>query len=292
MMKKIVFIAGGLLLLCGIVFGLVFRFVDLPGLIGQPSETSQVLFEGITYTREVRSEPRDMVIHIVTIDLKAKGIKVLVTPGEEGNELPLKARTTSEFLEDFELQLAVNGDAFYPWSVVGPFYTPHSGDRVNVYGYAASRGTIYSQESDTSPTLYIYQNNKASINSVIGKMYNAVSGTATLVRRGKAVIEFGDEAQPRTAVGLNQSGRRLTIVVVDGRQPGFSEGATLKEMAQILVDQRVYMGFNLDGGGSSTLVMEGEDGMPELLNSPIHIRIAGNERPVGNHLGIYARKRD
>lgn len=291
-MKKLLILAGSVSLLIVVVFGMVFRFMDVPVLIRQPSETSQVLYEGITYEREVRREPRDMVIHILTIDLKAPGIKVLVTPGEAGDDLPLMARTTSEFLEDYDLQLAINGDAFYPWNVVGPFYTPHSGELVNVYGYAVSKGTIYSEESDSSPTLYIYENNKASINSVIGKRYNALSGTAMLVRRGEAVIGYGDDAQPRTAVGLDQNGRRLTIVVVDGRQPGYSDGATLEEMAQILLDQGVYMGFNLDGGGSSTMVMEGEDGKPMLLNSPIHIRLAGNERPVANHLGIYAKKSD
>jgi len=104
--------------------------------------------------------------------------------------------------------------------------------------------------------------------------------------------DLGDRVQPRTAVGLDRAGRRLVIVVVDGRQPGYSDGATLTEVAQILMDTGVYTGFNLDGGGSSTLVMKGLDGEAVLLNSPIHIRMAGNERPVGNHLGIYARKSD
>ena len=275
-----------------VAFATVFRFIDIPLLVRQPAESSQRLFQGITYEREVRQKPRDMVIHIVTVDLKANGIKVLVTPGRKGEELPLTARTTSEFLEDFELQLAINGDAFYPWSVTGPFYTPHSGETVNVYGFAASKGSVYSENSDSFPTLYINQNNKASINNAVGRKYNAISGTKMLVQRGEMLDDLGDAAQPRTALGLDRAGRRLVIVVVDGRQPGYSDGATLTEVAQILVEHGVYTGFNLDGGGSATLVMKGSDGEAVLLNSPIHIRMAGNERPVGNHLGIYARKID
>jgi hypothetical protein len=48
--------------------------------------------------------------------------------------------------------------------------------------------------------------------------------------------------------------------------------------------------MNLDGGGSSTLAVEGANGRPEVLNSPIHQRIPGRERPVGNHLGIFAER--
>ncbi|MDH3943140.1 MAG: phosphodiester glycosidase family protein [Anaerolineae bacterium] len=258
--------------------------------IGSANGASSTLFQGVEYVREVRSQPRDMVIHVVTVDLKAKGVKVLVTPGDPEAERPLKARTTSEFLEDFDLQLAINADAFFPWHVTGPFYAPHSGDAVDVFGFAASKGTIYSENQDSLPTLYVNKNNKASINNKIGKVHNAVSGTAMLVRRGKALADLGDNVQPRSAVGLDRAGRRLILVVVDGRQAGYSEGATLAELAQILIKYGAYDGFNLDGGGSSTLVMAGEDGRAGQINSPIHLGIAGNERPVGNHLGIYARE--
>ncbi|MDQ2693735.1 MAG: phosphodiester glycosidase family protein, partial [Chloroflexota bacterium] len=79
------------------------------------------------------------------------------------------------------------------------------------------------------------------------------------------------------------------IVVVDGRQPFYSEGATFVELAEILIEQGAFMAMALDGGGSSTLVVEGENGAPRILNSPIDSLIPGRERPVGNHLGIYIR---
>jgi exopolysaccharide biosynthesis protein len=60
-------------------------------------------------------------------------------------------------------------------------------------------------------------------------------------------------------------------------------------LAKLLVDQGAYIGMSLDGGGSSTMVMEGKDGQPVILNSPIDNHIPGRERPVGNHLGIYAK---
>ncbi|TNE51566.1 MAG: phosphodiester glycosidase family protein [Deltaproteobacteria bacterium] len=97
---------------------------------------------------------------------------------------------------------------------------------------------------------------------------------------------------PRTAVALDASGRFLFLVLVDGRQPSYSEGVTLFRLGQILRDQySVVTALNLDGGGSTTLVQEGPNGEARVLNCPIHGRIPpGRERPVANHLGIFARK--
>ena len=259
--------------------------------LGQPEADERRLFNGITYQRIVRQSPRLMVIHVVKIDLKAEGIKTLVTPGDPDQERPLSAKTTSQFLQDFDLQLAVNGDAFIPWADNGPLgFTPQAGERVTPLGLAASRGKAYSLDSDEQPTLYLNENGKASINVPPGKLYNAISGYKLLVWRGNQVEGLDSTApDPRTAVGVNRAGNQLIIVVVDGRQPGYSEGITEAELAALLIELKVYSAMNLDGGGSSTLVMEGEDGAPVLLNSPVHQGVPGNERPVGNHLGFSAR---
>jgi len=54
-------------------------------------------------------------------------------------------------------------------------------------------------------------------------------------------------------------------------------------------EQGAYYAMALDGGGSSTMVIEGEDGKPVILNSPIDLYIPGRERPVGNHFGVYVK---
>jgi exopolysaccharide biosynthesis protein len=109
-----------------------------------------------------------------------------------------------------------------------------------------------------------------------------------LVLKGDLAPDIdGSEVEPRTAVGINRNGRYVYFVVVDGRQPLYSAGATFTELAQLLIDQGAYAGMSLDGGGSSTMVVEGEDGKPRILNSPIDHYIPGTERPVGTHLGIY-----
>lgn len=258
----------------------------------QPAEAERQLFQGIQYQRQVLQSPRRMVVHILTIDLRQRGLSFLVTPGDPKVELPLKARTTSKYLREFGLQLAINGDGFTPWRSNGPLdYYPHPGDPVLPNGLAASKGVLYAQNPGDHPVLYIKRNNQAIFNSPGGKIYNAISGDPMLVERGKLTSEAlasNDQPEPRTTVGLDRRNRKLILILVDGRQPGYSEGATLAELAEMLIKYGAYTGMNLDGGGSSTLVVQGRDGKPTLLNSPIDMQMAGRERNVGNHLGIFA----
>jgi exopolysaccharide biosynthesis protein len=88
---------------------------------------------------------------------------------------------------------------------------------------------------------------------------------------------------PRTAAGVSRDGRTLLLVVVDGRQDGWSVGVTLPELARILLDAGAWNAVNLDGGGSSALWYRasGEsDG--RILNRPSDGRV----RPVASHLGV------
>jgi hypothetical protein len=260
-----------------------------------PVPTKQKLYEGVTYRRIVRVFPRPMVAHILEIDTKAKGIEFLVTPPDSEGETPLQARTTSQFLEEFDLQIAINGDNFGPWWSRSPAdYYPHVGDPVAPFGFAASEGRVYSiddiEEVGVRPTLYINRRNVLSFNNRPNRVHHAISGERMIVLKGAVVPDLDDkELDPRTAIGINRNGRYLYLVVVDGRQPLYSEGATLVEIAELLMDQGAYAGMNMDGGGSSTMVFEGEDGKPVILNSPIDSLIPGRERPVGNHLGVYIR---
>lgn len=259
-----------------------------------PIPTTQKLYESVTYHRSARVLPRPMIAHILIVDTSAEGIEFLVTPPDSQSKKPLNARTTSQFLEEFDLQIAINGSGFYPWwSHSADDYYPHAGDPVAPVGFTASNGAEYwvrKYTVGTEPALYISSSNDLSFNHRPRKLYNAISGDRMLVRKGKVVSGLDDaDLKPRTAVGINQSGRYLYIVVVDGRQSFYSDGATFADLAELLLDQGAYMGMSLDGGGSSTLVVEGEDGQAQILNSPIDHRIPGRERPVGNHLGIYAK---
>jgi hypothetical protein len=253
-----------------------------------PIPSKQKLFDGaVTYHRRVYYFPRIMIAHVLVIDMKAGGVGLLVTPPDRADgSPPLDARTTSQFLDEFDLQIAVNGDGFHPWWSRGPLdYYPQPGDPVTPNGFAASGGKAYAEGDE--PILYIGRRNALSFREP-GKVINAIGGDRYLVLNGQPVPGLDDsERDPRTAVGFNKNGRWLILVVVDGRQPFYSEGATFFELAGILLAHGAHFGMSLDGGGSSTLVIEGQNGQPVILNSPIDQYIPGRERPVANHLGVF-----
>jgi hypothetical protein len=282
-----------LLILAFVVGGYFFYNRDRPA----PVPTKQTLYDGVVYRRIVRVFPHPMIIHFISVDTKTKGISFLVTPPDSHDAQPLKARTTTQFLSEFHVQIAVNGDAFTPWwSHSLADYYPHVGDPITPLGFSASKGDVYWKgENPTDvgvePTLYISRRDALSFKNKPDNVYNAISGDRMLVEKGDIASDLdNEELDPRTAIGINRNGRYLYILVVDGRQPFYSEGATFRELAKLMKDQGAYYAMSLDGGGSSTLVIEGDDGVPKILNSPIDNYIPGRERPVGNHLGIFVEE--
>lgn len=259
-----------------------------------PIEQQRQLYPGVRYFRSVRSEPRRIIIHAIQVDLTSPDIAFLVTPGDTKAEMPLQARTVSQFLSDFDVQVAVNGDGFTPWHsyFLLDFY-PHPGDPVTPLGFAASQGKAYAKGVEDEVTLYISKGNQVSFNDPLDGVYNAISGDRMLLSKGDIERDLpeNDKPNPRTAVAIDRDGETLWIVVVDGRQPGYSEGVTLRELAQILADYDLDTALNLDGGGSSTLAISGWFGWPQVLNSPIDRSIPGLERPIANHLGVFIKYR-
>lgn len=87
---------------------------------------------------------------------------------------------------------------------------------------------------------------------------------------------------PRTALGLSEDRKRLIVVVVDGRQAGYSLGVSVTELRDILWETGARSwALSLNGGGSSTLWFNGK-----VMNRPCY-----GERPVINSLSfrLYSR---
>jgi hypothetical protein len=249
------------------------------------------LFQGVSYERQARSTPRPLMVHVVEIDLQAPDIGLLVTPADDSQGLEVRARTTSEFLEGFGLQIAINGSFFVPFRA-GSFlwdYYPHSGEPVDVTGLAISNGEAYSDRDEWPALCITAEHVEIKQSGCPQGTLQALAGSQILVEDGESVVEPGvGGPNPRTAVAVDEKGETLWLIVVDGRQRGYSEGVTLEELAGIAVEFGADRALNLDGGGSSTLVTA-DGGGTRTLNSPIHTRIPTRQRPVANHLGVYAQ---
>ena len=120
----------------------------------------------------------------------------------------------------------------------------------------------------------------------------AVSGSAMVLAYGVVNPPAGDYAQhPRSAVGISEDGRMLMLMAIDGRQEGYSRGMSLGELATVMREHGAFHAINLDGGGSTALVLkDAGDGSFRLLNRPSDrgARDAATpvERPVADVIGV------
>lgn len=117
---------------------------------------------------------------------------------------------------------------------------------------------------------YLFQ--KTSVPNHLGfekwKMQTAVGGGPVLLQNGEIKItnneelKFGgkaiDDKHPRTAMGYTKD-NKLIVLVIEGRNTGIAEGATLIQEAQMLKDIGCWEALNLDGGGSSCMLVNGKE---------------------------------
>lgn len=110
----------------------------------------------------------------------------------------------------------------------------------------------------------------------------ALGGGTLLVKDGAAapITHNAPGLSPRSAVGVDESGTRLFIVAVDGRQDK-SVGMTLGELSSFMLSLGCYSALNFDGGGSTALAARAMGGELETVNSPSEAL-----RRVSNALGL------
>jgi len=120
----------------------------------------------------------------------------------------------------------------------------------------------------------------------------AVSGNSMMLTNGEITPPASDIMRhPRSAVGVSADGKTLFLMAVDGRQEGHSRGVTLAELAKIFQMFGADSAINLDGGGSTSLVVrDPATGVVSIANRPsdqsltnLPVRV---ERPVIDVVGV------
>ncbi len=248
------------------------------------------IFKGVAQYELSLTEPRPLEIRVIRVALYEPTIDFLVTPSNGSEPRDTGARLTSEFLEEFGCQVAINGSAFEP-------FARQRGEPQSVLGLSLSRGDLYSDPSTADyDALLISRDRRARIEQPpinVQNAYNGLSGFKALIMDGHIVVNddsppegTSSQQHPRSAVGITEDNRYLILMTIDGRHPGYSEGTTLLETAQWMARFNAFNALNLDGGGSTTLVIEGADGKAHIVNRPVRDR----ERLVANHLGVFAKR--
>jgi hypothetical protein len=178
-----------------------------------------------------------------------------------------KGDTTSNIAKANGAVAAINAGGFYDPNGTGTGRLP--------YGFILRDGD-YILGKDVGPDEDVDFVGFSKSGNLIAGNYNktqlkemgAVEGITfgpPLIVDGKKMITEGDGGWgvgPRTAIGQKKDGTVL-FLVVDGRQPGYSLGATLRDVQDILYEQGCYIAANLDGGSSSTLFYNGS-----VVNKP------------------------
>ncbi|MEY4065274.1 MAG: hypothetical protein RIR26_1482 [Pseudomonadota bacterium] len=234
--------------------------------VTQREESGLTFFRDTTFTNKR--------VHVLKINLTDPQLKLRAsTSGERG-------LTPSEFSAKAGALAVINGDFF--------------DGNLKPVGLAAGLGEKWPQVADTKEWSFLACD--ASNNCVIdefqrvtpwrGEWTSVVGGWQILLdpefewtgTEDKECGEFCTTEHPRTAVGLSEDRTTMWWVMVEGRQ-GSLTGLSLADTTRILKNLGATWALNLDGGGSSGLILNGKRMNARPFNEPM-------ERKVANCLAV------
>lgn len=304
-MKKII---GGFLLL---FLAVAVYAAELPKAGECDWSRARKIAPGIMLKKFKYDKPRILSMYAVKVDLSNPRIKLIGTPPDKDWNKPMpdypamKIRTRRmrvwDYLlarrsENLDMRLAVNASPWRPWT------NPYN------HKYACNTGlTVYEgkivdvPDRRTVPSLVIYKDGRADMiackvgEKIDSNIYTALSGFDFVLRNGKEEANKNKSLAPRTFYGLSKDRKTFYILVVDGRQEKISMGMNYSEGAKFMQFLGAHDAINMDGGGSTTLVMF-RKGKPQLINEPSDAKYAPKKlkykstRHVATSLGIYLVK--
>jgi hypothetical protein len=244
--------------------------------------------------KETWTTPRLMQVYYLRIDLTSNILKVMTLPGEDPDG-PGPAESTltppSDLFEKYQALAAVNANAFAGLpGTEKDIRGWYRGRSVDIQGMAVCDGQVVSPEQPGRTPFWIGPGNRPHTGdpSAGDTVLEAVSDWGSPLLKNNRIIPDSTYTtlHPRTALGFDSTGQWLLLVVVDGRQPGFSEGISLHELAEMLRSKGCTDAINLDGGGSSIMLIRDKNGKSETYNSPSGL----THRPVPILLGIVTGK--
>ena len=264
-------------------------------------------YPGILETSFEIIEPRLMAFWLVRVDLQNPSLHLATNRRAEnwGEQMPdfgkpMQVRTLRQTVGNFmqecrkskdddgrglNMVLAVNASPWGPWQK--PFTHKYAGDM----GCMISEGELVCPANGRW-CFCVPKQGKAFFRRIeplddVSELWLSLPGFDRIMAAGEIVVSDNPgDTEPRTAFGLSADARWLYILVVDGRQKDYSLGATTYELAQLLRLAGASDAINMDGGGSSTLVLwDQKRKQPRLLNRPT--KDGKYQRPVANALGVY-----
>jgi exopolysaccharide biosynthesis protein len=251
------------------------------------------LGEGVAYRQITTPAPNPRVTQVIELDLSSGKLALRLTRPDTSGGKEFRSQTTSTFTRQSGAFIGINAGFFGP-VVDSEGVAMDAAGFVVADGVVASPPLIPAADSGIVKAVVCFELKRVFIDDAQtcpNQYREGLAAGPRLLREGEVAENpansFNQSRHPRTALGVSQSGNKVWLVVTDGRQAGYSEGATLIEMAELLKGLGAVNAINLDGGGSSALVYADPVHGQRVLNRPIQSGSPGKERPVATHIGVF-----
>ena len=255
--------------------------------IPEPIETNVSTSEPDTYvsdTTENEEEVSDPSVSVTTYRVNDTNVYVadIILPSTEYLKTAFAQDTYGRKITASTSDMAAENDAII--AINGDYY----GARES--GYVIRNGVLYRDTPSDRDVLCIYEDghmeiidpSEVSAEELVNQgVWQAFSFGPGLLEDGEILVDENDEihhamnSNPRTAIGVIDT-NHYVFVVSDGRTSD-NDGLTLYELAEFMESLGVTTAYNLDGGGSSTMVYQGE-----VINNPTTTGRDSKERSVSD----------
>ncbi len=248
-------------------------------------ESTQTVTEGIEYKKLIYKDENALIVTAYALIIEPGNYMLINATPNGGKEIYNVNATTVDAAiaaekQGYKVIAGVNADFFASKTDFKPA------------GICVKKGEVLQEVSDR-PFFGMTSSGKPIIgegsefSAVKADIVEAVGGQDILLKNGKINdVDYqagGYTRHPRTSVGYDKDGR-IYLLVIDGRQPAFSNGASLTDVAIIMLSLGATEALNLDGGGSSTFILDDGDTF-KTINSPS----SGSLRRVYNSLLVVVK---
>lgn len=222
------------------------------------------------YDKEILNREDDSVYKIIKIKNKkyVGYLTVIYDPNNVdlavSSKLGIMGESVNTMVKNNKALLGINGGGFEDIEGFGNGSRPYGviiKDNKIIWNNSGGYGNLIGFNNDNK--LYITKKD-ASI-ALKNGMRDAIDFGPILILNGKSSKVVGDGGwgiAPRTAIGQRKDGIVL-FLVIDGRIPGYSMGADMNDIIEIMKRYGAYNAVNLDGGASTTMSVKGK-----LYNKP------------------------
>ncbi len=221
-----------------------------------------------------KDDPKAVTFLTVT-DLRYPGLEIMITP-----ELTVKY-LTSRFATENDCYIAINGEAGESMAI-----DCELGEWTG--NWIVKNRPVLLEDSDKRPFLSFNKDNhaayfKASIVDTVltDEKYNTIWGRFDILLEGEVQPDPLHRPYSRTIMGIDEEGKYLYMMIVDGKRPQYSLGLSLEESAHLLKLLGAWNVMSCDQGGSSCMYVKNYGG---IINRPADSD--GYERPVYSHFGL------